>query len=437
MSVQTPKPRRRLRLPLRERPASHVPGRPFMVAVGLLGIGALLLMFWIGYNAPNNIPFQSTYNLHAYFNDADNLSPHGQVRLAGRLVGQILHPRVEHGLAEVDLQLYPSVEPLLSDTTLVVRPRSPIGVRYIQLIPGTHGRPLKDGASIPASNTSTVTDLDTVLDTLDTPRRAEAQTVLNQLGAGAVGRGLGLNDTIGRAPSFLRDLQSVSAAVNATNGGPQRLIAGSQAAAAAADPVRGTIASGWEPEAQAMQPFYTHGAGLRAALDAAPPTLAEVHSGLAQTDPLLTQVTGFAAELQPTLRNAPANLTQASRLLRVALPGLRQASLTLDLAQRATGPTLTLLSRLSPVLPTINAAMSYSTPMVDAVAPRECDYAMFARNWASMLGFGDASNDGLGSLDMLRFNLQGDEESIMMAGQKGPAVNSQPYPAPCQARSQP
>ena len=46
----------------------------------------------------------------------------------------------------VDLLLDPALRPLRSDTRLRVRPRSPIGVRFVELSPGTHGRPLAEGA---------------------------------------------------------------------------------------------------------------------------------------------------------------------------------------------------------------------------------------------------------------------------------------------------
>jgi ABC-type transporter Mla subunit MlaD len=431
----TDSPKRR-RFGLRERPVSHLPGRPFKITVGLAGVAAFLTMAWIGFNAPNSIPLRSYYTVHALFANADNLTPHDQIRVAGRLVGQVLNPRVYHGLAEIDMQLDPSVKPLLSDTTVLVRPRSPIGVRFVQVIPGTRGVPLANGATIQAAQTSSATGLDTVLGTLDTTRRAEAQTLFNQLGIGFLGRGAGLRNTISNAPSFLSDTQSVAAAVNARGGAPARFIRGSQGAAAAADPVRDTIATGWEPEAAALQPYSAHASALSSALDAAPGALTSVRGGLAQTDPLLTQVEGFAAAVRPTFQTAPASLTRAAELLRGALPGLRAAAGTLGLAGRATSPVLGLLSRIQPVLPAIDTALAASLPLVEAMAPRECDYGMFARNWGSMLGFGIPGGP-LGTLDTVRLNVQGDDESLNYAAKPSLPAISQPYPGPCQARSAP
>ena len=93
-------------------------------------------MVYIGFKAPDAIPGRAYFTVRAQFKDADNVSKHSQVRIAGRIVGQVLDPHVEHELAVVKLQMDPTVKPLRSDTRVVVRPRSAVGVRYIDVVPG-------------------------------------------------------------------------------------------------------------------------------------------------------------------------------------------------------------------------------------------------------------------------------------------------------------
>src|SRR5438874_1712439 len=169
-----------MRIPFaKEREVSQQRGKLFMLGVGLTGIGVAVLLAWIGYNAPNSIPGRKYYTVKAELNQADNLTSHYQVRVAGRLVGQILNPRVEGDKAVVDLQLEDSMRPLLSDTTIRVRPRSPIGVRFLELRPGTHGTPIPEGGTLPASHASAARPLDEALSTLDAPTRARTKELLS------------------------------------------------------------------------------------------------------------------------------------------------------------------------------------------------------------------------------------------------------------------
>jgi virulence factor Mce-like protein len=398
-----------------------------LVGLGLSGVFLGMYLFWVGFNAPNNIPGRSYYTLHAQFANADNLTSHYQVRVGGRLIGQVLNPRVSNGLAVVDLQLTPAIKPLLSDTKLKVRPRSPIGVRYVDVLPGTRGTPLKDGALISASQTSATVTLDQVLGALNTTARAGTRTFLNELGVGFAGRGEDLGGAITAAPQFLGDTTTVTAAINARTGAAARLIRATEGAAAAADPVRQQIAAGFDPEARAMRPFSVHGDSLRAALDVAPGALATVRAGLIQTDPLLVEVDGLAVNARPALRVAPGALTETTALLRESRPSFAALNGTLKLAGRAVHPTLRLLRTISPVLPSVEAALRGGLPILAELAPRGCDIKLMLSNWESMLAFGNEGGN------FLRFNLVGGSQESAGIGHVTTGVHQNPYPAPCVA----
>jgi virulence factor Mce-like protein len=412
----------------RRREVGRQPTKAFLYSLGAIGIASLVVMFVVGYRSPNTIPGRSYYTLHAQFRFADNLTGHYQVRMAGRRVGQVLHPRVDHGMAVIDIQLDPAIKPLRSDTRLRVRPRSVIGVRFLDLVPGSRGTPLANGATIPASHTSASTELDTIFNTLDSERRAKARTLLNELGVGAAGRGDELNKALVAAPDMASDLGQVAAAVVSRRGAAQRLVSSSGAAAAAADPVREAIATGFRPESRALRPFATHATALRATLDEAPSALASVRAGLAQSDPLIAALGGLARAAVPALKPAPRALDATAALLRTAPPGLRDLRSTLDLAQRATAPTLTLLRRLDPVLPSVSDALLSSLPLVNDLGVRGCDISRFAHNWDSMLAYGTTGGP-LGALNDLRSNLLFAQESVGGTPARNTFANA--YPAPC------
>ncbi|MCW3012699.1 MAG: Long-chain-fatty-acid--CoA ligase [Solirubrobacterales bacterium] len=418
-----------MKLPTRSaRAASSTRGKGFIYALGLLGLGAAVLLMFVGFNAPNAIPGRSYYNLSAAFKDADNLTGSYQVRIGGRLVGQVLRPRVENGKGVVDLQLTPEVEPLRSDSTIRVRPRSPVGVRFVELVPGTKGTPLREGGRIGSGQTSETVQLDEALGTLDASRREKAGTLINQLGVGLLSRGEDNNTTLRVAPGFLDKLESVSEAVNARSGAPQRFVAGSQGAANAADPVRDTIATGFKPGSEALDVFVRNGDALKDLLDVAPPTLSGVRTGLQRTDPFLGAAADFSREARPLLTSAVPALRQTAALMSEARKGLRDSKATLRLVDRAVPPTLRLLDTVRPVLPNADTVLRTSLPLLDEVAPRGCDLDLFFTNWESMLAYG---NEG-GSF--LRLNVEIAPESlggVDLTRNLG-GVFSEPYPEPCQ-----
>jgi ABC-type transporter Mla subunit MlaD len=424
----------RLRVPtLRSggRPASQTRGRTFLATLGGIGVAVAILLLYIGYNSPSGIPGRSYYNLQAAFDNADNLTSSYQVRIGGRLVGQVLRPRVEDGKAVVDLQLDPKIKPLLSDSTLRVRPRSPVGVRFVELNPGTHGHPLGEDGRIPSSQTSATVQLDQALGTLDADRRKKAQVLLNELGVGFAGRGDDINAAQKAAPPALRNLTAVAREVNARRSSVEGLVHGADSAAAAADPVRDAIATGFRPEARALQPFIRERDALRSTLTTAPASLRAVQSGLARTAPLLTSLERFGKEATPAFRQARPSLSEADRLLASAGPGLDAARKTLGFAQDAVNPTLALLKTVDPVLPDIENVLGATKPILDELAPRGCDIHKFMGDWAESVAFGD------GFSNWLRFNFINTPESIQGYPKKNqPGIWQSPYPAPCEVDRQ-
>jgi phospholipid/cholesterol/gamma-HCH transport system substrate-binding protein len=299
-------------------------------------------------------------------------------------------------------------------------------VRYVEIVPGTQGTTLADGATLPVSQTSAPVDLDQVLRTFDPQTRARTADLLGQLGTGLAGRGQDVNETLAAAPGFLTHLGSVASAINARPGALSSFISSTQAAANAFDPVRDTMANGFQPEAQAMRSFAAQSGNVQATLDQAPSTLSELHSGLPPVTALVAQVQGLAQVATPTLTLAPAALTQTTGLLRDAQPGLRNAGATLHLAQHAVSPTLTFLQTAQPALPQIDAALSSVTPIVQEVAPRTCGLSDAFTGWNNMMKWGTPFNN------WIRFTVA--ETATIVAGTPhslAPSLEN-PYPAPCQ-----
>ena len=78
-----------------------------------------------------------------------------------------------HSIAVIDMKLDKEVEPLPADTAVRVRPRSALGLKYVELTPGRSDNELAAGDTIKLANASEPLDLEDVLATFDPPTRAE------------------------------------------------------------------------------------------------------------------------------------------------------------------------------------------------------------------------------------------------------------------------
>jgi ABC-type transporter Mla subunit MlaD len=367
--------------------------RAFLLAMGGIGVVIALVTFYIGYEAANSVPGRGYYNLHAKFRDAENLANHYEIRMGGVRVGQILNPRVtEDGLAEVDMRLSDQYKPLKSDTRVTVRLRSAVGVRYLEIIPGTKGTDLPDGATIPPNQTEPTVALDQVLDTFDSDTRGRVQDLVNAMGEGVTDRGTDINQELRSAPGFISHLGSLSAAINARTGAIQSFAHNADGATQAFDPVRNDIADGFDPEQRALTPFNDGRTDVQATLVAAAPALRTIRIDMPRIGRFVGAVGHFAHDVQPTLAVAPGALSATDDLLNNATKPLGDAGKTLQLLSDATDPVLGLLHKVEPALAPTKHALRDLLPTLDYAAPRACDLTSFAWGWADYTKWGDDVN---------------------------------------------
>lgn len=114
----------------------------------------------------NISPFRDRYKVAAVFDDVTGLLASDPVTLAGVTVGKVKGARVEKGLAIVEMSIDAGIKLPLT-TTVEVRYRNLIGLRVVNLDPGTGSPPyLKAGERIPLEQTQGPLDLDKVFNNL-------------------------------------------------------------------------------------------------------------------------------------------------------------------------------------------------------------------------------------------------------------------------------
>ncbi len=95
--------------------------------------------------------FQSRTTYHVLLADATGLVPSDQVKIAGVAVGAVDGVTVRHGLAFVTFGVNSDIH-LRSSTDAGLRWHNVIGEQYLYLYPGTTGKQLAAGATIPSSH---------------------------------------------------------------------------------------------------------------------------------------------------------------------------------------------------------------------------------------------------------------------------------------------
>jgi virulence factor Mce-like protein len=188
------------------------------VLVGAVTVLVTIVAVFLSYNANSGLPFVPTYDLKANLPNAAQLVQGFEVRIGGARVGVIsdIEPKQrEDGstYAQVTMKLDKEIEPLPAGTKLRVRPRSALGLKYVEVTPGRSAgseRDLEAGSVIGVESVQTAVELDEVLGMFDAPARAGSRNSLDGYGAGLAGRGPGINSAIEALVPLLRDLEPVA-----------------------------------------------------------------------------------------------------------------------------------------------------------------------------------------------------------------------------------
>src|ERR671914_417676 len=188
------------------------------VLIGAVTLLVAIVAVFISYQANQGLPFVPTYQLKAELPTGAKLVPGNEVRAGGFRVGLVkeitsVRKRVDgevRSIAQLDLELDKQVEPLSVDTEVGVRPRSALGLKYIELVPGDSEETFADGDTVPLENAGEITpELEDVLATFPAQTRRDSQAALEGFGDAFAGRGEDLNIAIRELNPFLRHLLPV------------------------------------------------------------------------------------------------------------------------------------------------------------------------------------------------------------------------------------
>jgi virulence factor Mce-like protein len=380
---------------------SGIAGNP--VLIGAATVLVVIVAVFLSYNANQGLPFVPTYALKAQLPSAANLVRGNDVRIGGTRVGSVDTIDVERrkdgtDVAVLGLKLERSVAPLPKDSTVLIRPRSALGLKYVELTRGTSDEGFDDGDTIPLSSAKPApVEFDEFVNMFDEDTRAAAQTNLQGFGDAFAGRGASINQAIGALRPLLRDIVPVARNLSNRETNLPRFVS------SLADAAR-IVAPAAETQAQLFVSLDRTFAALRKvsrpfiqeSISEGPETLDAAIRGFPVQRPFLANTEGLFRDLRPgvrALRGAAPDLADA---LEVGTPTLRRlpqlnkrlASLLTELETFSQDPLVPRgIRALTDTMRELNPTLQYLAP-----AQTRCNYvALWFRNISSLLSEGDVN----------------------------------------------
>jgi virulence factor Mce-like protein len=307
------------------------------VLVGAVTVLVIVVAVFLAYNANNGLPFVSTYNLKARVPNADALVKGNEVRVGGVRVGvvkKVVPVNLGNGqvAAEVSLSLDKTVEPLPVDSTITVRPKSALGLKFLQVTPGESKKGFKAGETIPvtAAHPEPV-DIDQFFDMFDEETRKSIRQNLAGFGNALAGRGPQLNEAIGALRRAVVNGQPVLRKIVEPSSNFAGFWRSLEALSATVAPVAETQASmfvaldrTFAAFARVSRPY------IQETIEKSPPTLDEVNADLPVLRPFLTDTARFFTALRPGVKALAKTSPVIAESLHAGIPVLNASPVLND-----------------------------------------------------------------------------------------------------------
>jgi phospholipid/cholesterol/gamma-HCH transport system substrate-binding protein len=375
-----------------------IAGNP--VLIGAATVLVILVAVFLSYNANKGLPFVPTYQVNAEVPSAAQLVVGNDVKIGGSRVGAVtkITPRTLRDgtvIAVLGLTLDKDAGPLPKDSSLLVRSRSALGLKYVEVTRGRSSQTFADGDTIALAQAKTPVELDEFLNMFDSKTRAASQANLEGFGTAFAGRGESINTAIGAFRPLLTDIVPVMQNLSKPETGLGTFIAELSDTTA-------ILAPAAETQASLFRNLDATMAALRAvarpyiqdSIEGGKPALDAGIESLPRQRPFLANTEGLMRELRPGIR---ALRTAAPELSSALATGTRVLPRTPPLNQRLDS----LLQEVKTFAddPLVPRGIEHTTdlvkslrPTLDYLAPTQtvCNYlTLWFRNISSLLSVGD------------------------------------------------
>jgi ABC-type transporter Mla subunit MlaD len=297
--------------------------------------------------------------------------------------------------AVLSLKLERSIQPLPTDSTVLVRPRSALGLKYVQITRGRASGGFDNGATIPAANARpTPVEIDDVFNMFNAPTREASAVNLTTFGDALAGRGLGLNEAIAEFPRLLAVATPVAANLAAPDTGLGKLFRALNQAAGEVAPVAEAQGELFANLDTTFSSLATVTQAIQDSITGGPPALDTATRDLPKQIPILQNTELLFRRLNPGLAAFGDASPDLAGTVIAGTPALKRSpafdkrlSAALESVQEfAQDPRVPMgLNQLTNAATLLRPTVAFVTP-----AQTVCNYlALFFRNGSAVLSEGD------------------------------------------------
>jgi phospholipid/cholesterol/gamma-HCH transport system substrate-binding protein len=341
------------------------------------------------FNGPSvlNLVESQPYELKATFDDTEALPTKQPVLVRGVQVGKVtdVHYNYPSSTATVTFTVNDEIGPVRSDASATIGERTLLGDPYINLDPGTPGKPALDsGARVSALPS---VDFDEALDFLDAKGRAHTRSIIETLDHATKSplSGTELNQTVGELDRTVAGVRDLTDALHGQESEITGLVSDS-----------GVVLDTLGQREQALRRIVASG---RAALTALAANTRSLEQGIGELPGLLGSGARALRAARPLLVEARPLVDELRRAAPDLSPALADigplAGDTIEIVKDVSGlPTLRKLLRVvvlaGPAVPGLEAGVRNLVPLLRYAAPRTNGIVSFFANMASVTAHGDS-----------------------------------------------
>jgi len=313
---------------MRRRGSSSIVANP--VLVGAVTTLVVVVAVFLAYNANNGLPFVPTTTIKFQVANGANLLPGNEVREGGARIGLVddMKPvRLPDGTvgAEARMKLDRIAGKIPVDSTINLRPRSVLGLKYVELTRGEAKKTFADGDTLPQTQVEFPVELDDYFRIFDRPTRSAVRENLRGFGGALSGRGSSLNQTIATLPRFLENLEPVARTLALSSNRLDRFFRELNDAARVIRPVAERYAHSFDAGADTFEAWSRRPERLQQTIRANAPTLRTGISSFRVQRPFLRDTAAFSRALRDAAAVMPTALPRIDDALETGIPVVKRS----------------------------------------------------------------------------------------------------------------
>ena len=300
------------------------------VLVGAVTVLVVNIAVFLSYNANQGLPFVPTKQLKVELENGANLLPGNEIREGGYRIGVVddMKARPLGGGkvgAVATLKIDQKSSEIPVDSRVSIRPRSVLGLKYVELTRGRSKKLFRDGDTMRVDQTRFPVELDEFYGIFDEPTRAGARRNLQGFGDAFALRGASLNRTIAEAPRFLEHLEPVMNTLSQSDTRLDRFFKELGDFTRVVRPVADRYAHSFTAGADTFEAWSRDPEALKATITKSVPTMDTSIRSFRVQRPFLAEFRDFSAELDNAAQQLPRTLPRIVPALETGIPVLKRS----------------------------------------------------------------------------------------------------------------